>query len=141
MTETENEVEYYLCAFGNLQACEVWGKREFDHLKMYELREIIPKRCKISRTNFQACFVDVDTDKPTYIAVSKVEDLNDLVFKDEDHYLRFLTSKLNESNALLEKRRKTKVNNTKRKLKKFIFDDFLQNMILESQENRPEAWI
>lgn len=61
----------------------------------------------------------------------KEDDINQLVFKDQDDYLKHLTIHLENLNS--------NRNPDERLL--YEFDDFIKEKIIQSQKNYPEKWI
>lgn len=56
------------------------------------------------------------------------DDINQLVFKDQDDYLKHLTIHLENLNL-------------NRNILLYEFDDFIKEKIIQSQKNYPEKWI
>ena len=61
----------------------------------------------------------------------KEDDINQLVFKDQDDYLKHLTIHLEDLN----------LNRNPHERLLYEFDDFIKEKIIQSQKNYPEKWI
>ena len=123
----------------------IWGEKEYNQIKPCLFKEMscslyqVTPRYAVHRFDFK--FEDIDSHKVNHIHMMYEPDLTGYVFKDIEDYLQYLIAESKYRNEVLEENRKKKGVLGKRKLKKFILDDFLQNKILESQENHPERWI
>jgi len=123
----------------------VWGEKELNQLKLCIFKKMKCTPYQLSPTyvvwRFDFKFVDVENGEKHHVHMMYDADLTEYVFKDVDDYLQFLVADIKFRNQTLEENRKKKGVIGKRKLKKFVFDDFLQKKILESQENYPEKWV